>query len=506
MNLSTHICTQLLEKAKISSQITLDDDFIVRDNKPDVVQIIYSRGDVLIEDVKVGNQVVWITGRLRFSTLYQSDDENHRLESVAGEVPFQEKVIMDEVEEGDDVVVDMSIEDLSMGMINSRKLLVRAVVNVMAKSLEEVDAEITCGALESYEQKFADMPMLCLVQNSREQLRMQREMLLPNSRSNIGTLVFYQVDFRNEEITLQNDGLYIKVDAQIWVLYRSESDGEYECYETSIPLSSEIETGAMRGDEIFWVSLKPLEVEIEPRTDYDGENRMLGLDLILLADVQIYREENCQVLQDAYALDRELFMDREELPVSQLLMKNEAKLRLMEQQQLGPGEQKILQICGSSGDITIDRVQKRENGLQVEGVLNVHILYNTTDDRMPFAHTGSQLFFEQFIEIQGFTEGSNYWLNHRLEQLQVNLLDNSEYEVKAVIEIDVLALGSDRISNITSMEERELDTESLQRQPGMIGYIRREGEDLWEVAKKYHATTDNMIEVGNKVLVVKQVR
>ena len=50
-----------------------------------------------MEDVKAGSQGLWITGKLRFSTLYQSDDENHRLESVNGEIPFQEKIMMDEL-------------------------------------------------------------------------------------------------------------------------------------------------------------------------------------------------------------------------------------------------------------------------------------------------------------------------------------------------------------------------------------------------------------------------
>ena len=238
MELNRHICTQLIEKAKSFSQITLDDDYIVRDNKPDVVRVIYSRGDIWVEDVKAGNQGLWITGKLRFSTLYQSDDENHRLESVNGEVPFQEKVMMDEVEEGDDVVVDMTIEDLSVGIINSRKLVVRAVVNVTAKNLEEEDEEIVCGIMdEGYEQKTSDFPMLCLVENTKEQLRMQREMILPNSRTNIGQITFYQVDFRNEEIILQDDTVQVKLDGQIWVLYRSESTGESECYETSVPLT-----------------------------------------------------------------------------------------------------------------------------------------------------------------------------------------------------------------------------------------------------------------------------
>ena len=62
------------------------------------------------------------------------------------------------------------------------------------------------------------------------------------------------------------------------------------------------------------------------------------------------------------------------------------------------------------------------------------------------------------------------------------------------------------VSNIISICEEPLDMESLQKQPGMIGCVRKDGEDLWDIAKKYHATADNIIEIGNKVLVVKQVQ
>ena len=86
------------------------------------------------------------------------------------------------------------------------------------------------------------------------------------------------------------------MDAQVCVLYRGESTGEYECFETSVPLSGEIDIDHLQGDEIFWSTIRPLEVEVEPRSDYDGENRMLGLDLILSIGMQIYREENCQLI------------------------------------------------------------------------------------------------------------------------------------------------------------------------------------------------------------------
>ncbi|MBR3811748.1 MAG: DUF3794 domain-containing protein [Agathobacter sp.] len=506
MELDRHICTQMIEKSKSYTQISLDDDYIIRDNKPDVIRVIYSQGDIFIEDVKAGNQGVWISGKLRFSVLYQSDDENHRLESVNGEVPFQEKIIMDEIKESDEITVDMEIEDLTVGIINSRKIGICAVVHVSARNLEEVDEALTCQILDKgYEQKKKELSILCLQENKKEMLRIQKEMILPNSKSNIGEITFYQVDFRNEEILLQEDSVQIKMDGHIWVLYRSESTGEYECYETVVPLSGEIETDSLRGDEIFWATIKTLEAELEPRGDYDGENRMLGLDVMFSVEVQIYREESCEILQDAYALEKELLIEKKQVPMHQLLMKNVSKVRLMEQEAIEPNQQRILQICGSSGSVSIDRVKKRENGVQVEGVLNVHILYNTTDDAMPFAHTSSQILFEQFLEIDGFDDTSTFQIRGTVEQLQVNLLDNTEYEIKAAIQIGILALHKEYLNNIDSIDEEEIDAELLQKQPGMIGYVRKEGEDLWDVAKKYHASTENMIEIADKVLIIKQV-
>ena len=124
---------------------------------------------------------------------------------------------------------------------------------------------------------------------------------------------------------------------------------------------------------------------------------------------------------------------------------------------------------------------------------------------MPYAHTESHIPFEQFVEIEGLTEDVVLWMKQSIEQLQVNLLDNVEYEVKALIQIAVLAVKQTEVYNITNIDEEEMDMDLLQKQPGMIGYVKKEGEDLWDVAKKYHASTENMIEIGNKVLVMKQV-
>ncbi|MBR4026206.1 MAG: DUF3794 domain-containing protein [Lachnospiraceae bacterium] len=507
MELNTHICNQLIEKGNAFTQITVDDDYIVRDNKPDVVRIIYTKGRIALEDAKVGNQVVWLTGKLHFDTLYLSDDENRRLECVSGEVPFQEKLIMDEVGEGDELFADAKIEDLSVGIINSRKLVVRGVLNLTAEARRESENVVACAVPKEmhYEQKTKSVDMMCLTEAKKDIVRIQKELLLPNSRTNIGTIIFYQVDFRNEDVQLKSDGIQIQMDAQVWVLYRSETTGEYECFETVVPVMGMIESSYLVGDEIFWTKIRPMEIDLEPRGDYDGEARMLGLEVMLAVEAEIYREESCDVLLDVYSLQKELVLQKEPFELSQLLMKNISKIRILEQAHLEPNQEKILQICGSNGMVGIDRIQRKENGLLVEGILQVHILYNAIEDSMPYGHSEEQIPFEQFIEIDNFSNDARFKIEIKLEQLQVNLLDNTEYEIKAVLQMALLAEQVLQFEKIVEIEERPFNIEELQKQPGMIGCVRKEGEDLWDIAKRYHATAENIIEIGDKVLVVKQV-
>ena len=52
-------------------------------------------------------------------------------------------------------------------------------------------------------------------------------------------------------------------------------------------------------------------------------------------------------------------------------------------------------------------------------------------------------------------------VNLQVDQVQVNLLDNSEYEIKGVVSINAIALQQDEVSVIISVEQEKTasDTE-----------------------------------------------
>ena len=84
-----------------------------------------------------------------------------------------------------------------------------------------------------------------------------------------------------------------------------------------------------------------------------------------------------------------------------------------------------------------------------------------------------------------------------------------------MIALDLLAFEQEVIDNITDTKEEPLDMEQLQKRPGLVGYIAKDGDSLWNIAKENHTTvgdilrdnhrTDENLRRGEKILIVKKV-
>ncbi len=460
LELKRQTLKQNSQKGRAFTQVTLDDDCIVKDNKPDVIKIIHTKGQVLFEEVKVSSQTVWVTGQLRFTILYRS--EENRLETMSDSVNFGEKIFMDEAEELDTVKLTGSLEDLTISAINSRKLAVRAVIGIKAVCEQMTEEELvnSISGDPGIQQKQDSRQMLLLVTSKKDILRTHNEMTLPKASPNIGKIIYYNVDIRNKEITLTNDRVQVQGEAYLSVLYTSP-EGQMEWYESMVPMSGTMDCENAQPQSLYWISSRITDTELEAANDYDGEQRNLVLDMNFDVDIKIWREEEVEILSDAYSLGQNLIPETAPMSAWKLLVKNEAKLRISQQLKLSDDKERILQ-------------EPVENGLQVEGILSVHILYATTDDSFPVAHSFEQIPFTQVIDVQGMGKdaaGINYEFEPGIDQLVVSLLDNERYEIKASLSLAALVLKEDCFDKIVEIREEPLDEKKLVAQAGVTGYI-----------------------------------
>jgi hypothetical protein len=256
---------------------------------------------------------------------------------------------------------------------------------------------------------------------------------------------------------------------------------------------------------------------LEAEEDVDGEERLLDLSAMLEIDAALWQERTLTLLQDAYGVSQELTAARDPVTLQRLLMKNDSRFRVNE---VIPLESKdtVLQICSCVGDVLVEEVTPERGELLVSGVLKLQLLYVVANDEMPLVALESTLPFQESVQVMGLDPEKmeiGYELEAGIDQLTTALVDQGQVECKAQIRLAVLILENQRIENMTELACNPLEPGALRQQPGMIGYITKPGETLWDIAKAYRVTTgqlmehnglpDETLQPGMKLMIVKQM-
>lgn len=522
MELSIIKLHNMRQIGKAESQITLDDDYNVPDYRPDIVKIIKEQGELKFDEIKPALGAVWIKGRLIFRVLYRCDQENGKISCLKGELPFQEKLNIEGFLEYDPVHVTGEIEDLTIGVIHSRKLNIRAVAVLKALAESMAVQEISDGVMddENCMQLKKEMEVSQLLLAKHDICRQKNEIMLPSSKPNIREILWKSVELRNIGSKLDKEGIHLTGEILLSILYQEEEElDRAQWYETTLPLDCSTDIG-MEGitndTNVFYkVLVSDIGKELEVKPDYDGEERMLVLDLQLHLYIRVWQETKNQVLLDVYSLNQNLIPKKEKADFEYLLMKNDAICKVTEQMILEENQEKILQICSCEGKAHIDEMQQRENGVFVEGTLETDLVYITTDDQMPVSAVKQLYPFEQLIELPKTELPLQIERECSVVQLSAAMQDQKQAEIKAAIGINILAFAKEEAEYIKEIKEEPYNIEELQRLPGLVGYIAKQGDSLWEIAKRYHTTINGIMETnqkkeesllaGEKLLIVKNI-
>lgn len=302
----------------------------------------------------------------------------------------------------------------------------------------------------------------------------------------------------------------------VFVLYEGEDEANpLQWLENAIPFTGEIECSGCTAEMIPNIEVAVAQTDLEVKPDSDGEERIVQTDVVLDMDILLYCQREYRQLLDVYTPKKECVLQRTPETLEQLLVRNFAKCRVSERLKTREPEGKILQICHSDGSVKLDEAQIVEDGILVQGVVQVRILYIISNDEMPFYSMESSIPFSHTIEAPGISEECAFYLRSGLEQLSTTMADSNEIEAKAVVNLNAMVLRREQTEIIRAVEERELDMEKFQSMPGIVCYIVQPGDTLWDIAKEFYTTAEEIRGMnqlgegepksGDRLLVVKKV-
>ncbi len=599
-------------KSNVATQVTLDDDFIVPDTMDDMARIILSSGDIQIESVKNQSERVLVKGKLNFQVLYRKAEGG--LQTMAGSISFEEPVNVSGLEEKDYLGVSWDLEDLTAGMINSRKISVKAIVTLVVRVEALYDAEAAVDVVETgtgsqntggwgsgrddggwnpgrdsgwgagrdnggwnqerddsgwnsgrddngwngggsddsgvwdggarnwetgaglksregsaagdgdkdVNDRVADMEILrrqadvaVIAVRRKDTYRIKEDISLSGSKPSIEQILWNEIRLRGVTTKPLDGRVHIEGEVMIFAIYTGEGESApIQWLEESIPFAGEVDLPEAVEGMVPSISVRLVHRELEAKPDYDGEMRDLELDAVLELDMKLYEEKKIELLGDFYSNDRELELESGEVCFDRLLSKNTGKCRIAEKLDLNSSD-RVLQICHNDGTIKIDDIEIKDESLHIDGVLEVSLLYLTSDDGEPVKAETEAVPFHYEAEAPGITSDSVYQLNTGLEQMTAVMAGGGTVEVKAVLNLDILVLQPVKEPVILGVKEMSLDLEKLQELPGITGYIVQPGDCLWDIAKRFHTTrkqvmesnglSGDQIKPGDRLILVKEI-
>ena len=198
----------ICEKGRAVTQITLDDDYNLAEYKPDILKIIEDKGQVRMEEIKIEPDLVRLRGALHFEVLYRSTGEDGYFGRLQGDISFQENVRMEGAGEYDTVYVDPEIEDLSIGLINSRKLEIRSLITMQLQlrqpCVHALATDLSGDAGEHVQVRKEDVEALELLGQKKDTSRFRTELSLPSNKPGIQEILWYSLQPRGIESRLED--------------------------------------------------------------------------------------------------------------------------------------------------------------------------------------------------------------------------------------------------------------------------------------------------------------
>jgi LysM repeat protein len=510
-----HMCTRDCSRC---SELTIDEDFNIPDSKGDVEKIIARQGKAVLDDIVCEDGRVKLSGTLHFQMLYLI--EGQEAEFFGGTVPFEDNVNMDCACGKPEV--RCNLEDLSVEMINSRKLSVRALikdcVRIYGVNDESVISEMVipktsngenAGSVETLTDELLVTERPVYVQDA---IHIKEELDIPQNKPNIDQILWWDVSLRNMDYRTVTGGIRITGSVEIFAIYKSAEDRlPMLCVYVARNISEELKTAGAGEDMISDIRCTLGRGSVSIRQDSDGEDRVIAIDFIANVTAGLYQEKKIKVLKDAYSTQANLKLETKKMDIENIIIHNRAKMSVAERRRVdGSGTDGIMQICHIYGDVQLGDYWHDET-LHISGNIKCCVLYVASGPE-PLSAMCAVIPFEYETEIAE-NDTADIQVIPSINALSANMVNGEEVDIRAEINLDIMAFSRVSAELVNGISVEPLDMEKKAAAPGIVGYVAGKGDTLWSIARRYYATTESIrrinalgdddIKEGDRLLIMK---
>lgn len=491
----------------------------IMDVDNEIENVINQKEIVTTDGVVTRENQITVNGTINYNILYYPKNS----EMVCGEekeINFEENIKLMGINSEDNANVAMEVLSSSIKPVDGKNYIYKIQLKayIIVEKIEDLDiatAIDTDSQEENYENNFAkensgknnvenimtkkrNIDSLAIMADKTDTFRVSEQIAVPHGKPPIGTIVWSDIRIKNQNIKTMEGSIIINGQLSVFIIYIPEMENMPEQWlEQTIDFNGQLEMSEATEDVVSYIELWLNNVNVQPEINQDNEMRNLSVSALLKLNVKLYKETSIKVIEDVYKPGANLVPIMEPKTYQKLLVKNASRTKEVVKMKIDKTKGQLLQICNSQAEIKIENILVRDNSLKAIGKIKTCIIYISSDDRHPICCQCRESNFEHGIDAEGIEVNDEYFLNWKVEQVNANMLNADEVEIKAVIALEAIVFKKVEQNFVTEINQEPVDMEALNSAPVLKGYIVQKGDTLWKLAKENYTTIEKIMTVNN---------
>lgn len=484
------------EEAYTRHIITIDDDFNVPDSKPDIVGRIKEKGQIVIEKLRPLEGRIELSAQLKYRLLYTAEGG---CDSICGSIPVLENIPAEGLNGQTLLKCQANLVDLKISVVNSRKINIKAGIAVVYTPVTTCEREAvnSCQLERVLEQK-KSIQMLQLVSNRRDLFRIRESTHLPKDRVNVGRLLWQELNLKNIEYRPMAGEVGIKGEIGVFCIYAGENDAtELNYFDCVLPFDGSLKLSGCNEETLLDIDYSVSEESLIVRPDENGEMRIADGEMVLDMDIFAYKNSEEEVLSDVYSPAYSLMPHYITEKYQSFVMKDSVRLRLEERKRLA--DMGIASILSATGVVNVEEPESASDGVYIEGVVVADVLYVRADPENSLGCMQVELPFHEKTSLAALNSDMQCNIKTGPAHITTYLTGTGEIDMKCNAIVEIAVTETKEASLMDSVEVDKPDYAYIKSLPGIVGYVTKEGDTLWNIAKKYCTTIDDIRQVNSQV-------
>ncbi len=465
---------------------SLECDFVLPDYLPDIVRILKCSITPRIVSRTLSGTSLSIEGTAVAEVLYVAPEEEPRC--AVYRCPFSKVVELARVAPDSDITITPSVSYVNCRAVSQRRLDIRGAVVLKIQAMNRVSCELTGDAQGAGIQlKKRVFPVSRLCACVQQELSIHEDIELPSGNPPVLSILKTSAHAAVSDCKLIAGKIILKGELHLHMLYLCDQESKtLSTVEQMLPFSQILDVDGVDEDCTCDIDLCVCSCELMPQQEYE-ENTTLTLDCEICVTAKVRREEEMMSVCDVFSTLFESNCEQKQMQFEHVVNRTQEQFTHRSELDL---PQEMASLCDSWCEMKIGSTEITEGKAICRIQLDITMLAYDTEHNLLCITAKDE--FDQETALSNTPMTLEYTPHLNLLSSGATLEgEHATFTVECELFGEAVTRVSESIVCNVSVDEEKPKVRD--KDIALTIYYADAGEQVWEIAKRYNTSVEQVM-------------